>query len=122
MRMDLEMKNTSNSDYTHCMIVVSLEMSEALATRYFENTGRKAIAIDPCYISKVGKKTPHIDNFWSGGAQAVKHGLEIMEIALIDIDAHDCIMLRAHQTPSFKELNLRSKSMWNITPCIHLNQ
>ena len=28
MRMDLEMKNTSNSDCTHCTIVVSLEMSD----------------------------------------------------------------------------------------------
>jgi hypothetical protein len=28
MRMDLEMNNTSNSDYTHCTIVVSLEMSD----------------------------------------------------------------------------------------------
>ena len=28
MRMDSEMKNTSNSDYTHCTIVVSLEMSD----------------------------------------------------------------------------------------------
>ena len=88
-----------------------LKFNIALATRYFDNTGRKAIAIDPSYISKAGKKTPHIGNFWSGCAQAVKHGLEIMGIALIDIDAHDCIMLRAHQTPSFKELNLRSKSM-----------
>ena len=28
MRMDSEMKNTSNWDYTHCMTVVSLEMSD----------------------------------------------------------------------------------------------
>ena len=46
--------------------------------------GRWAIAIDPSYISKAGKKTPHIGRFWSGCAQAVKHGLEIMGIGLID--------------------------------------
>ena len=28
MRMASEMKNTSNWDYTHCMTVVSLEMSD----------------------------------------------------------------------------------------------
>ena len=32
---------------------------------------RIAIAIDPCYISKSGKKTPGIDWFWSGCASAI---------------------------------------------------
>ena len=40
--------------------------------------------IDPSYISKAGKKTPHIGRFWSGCAQSVKHGLEIMGIGLIE--------------------------------------
>ena len=57
------------------------------------------------------KKTPHIGRFWSGCAQAVKQGLEIMGIGLIDIDANDCIMLRAHQSLTGKELGLRDKSM-----------
>lgn len=35
---------------------------------------RVAIAIDPCYISKAGKKTPGIDWFWSGCAAAMKRG------------------------------------------------
>lgn len=88
-----------------------LKLNAALADRYFGKSGRKVIAIDPSYISKAGKKTPHIGNFWSGCAGAVKHGLEIMGIGLIDIDVHDCIMLRAHQTPNSIELNFRSKSM-----------
>ena len=37
-------------------------------------TGRWAIAIDPCYISKAGKKAPHIGRFWSGCAQSEKMG------------------------------------------------
>ena len=37
-------------------------------------TGRWAIAIDPCYISKAGKKDPHIGRFWSGCAQSEKMG------------------------------------------------
>ena len=88
-----------------------MKLNAVLADRYFGLSGRKAIAIDPSYISKAGKKTPHVGTFWSGCAGAVKHGLEIMGIGLIDIDTHDCIMLRAHQTPNTKELNLRSKSM-----------
>ena len=73
--------------------------------------GRWAIAIDPSYISKAGKKTPHIGRFWSGCAQSVKHGLEIMGIGLIDIDTKDCMMLRAHQSLNNKELSLRNKTM-----------
>ena len=88
-----------------------LKLNVSLAKRYFGEKGRHAIAIDPSFISKSGKKTPHIGRFWSGCAQAVKHGLEIMGIGLIDIDANDCIMLRAHQSLTNKELGLRDKSM-----------
>ncbi|MGE9955758.1 transposase, partial [Segatella copri] len=48
---------------------------------------------------------------WSGCAQSVKHGLEIMGIGLIDIDTKDCMTLRAHQSLSNKELSLRNKTM-----------
>ena len=71
---------------------------------------RVGIAIDPSYISKAGKKTPHIGRFWSGCAGAVKHGLEILGIGVIDADLHDCMMLRAVQTANEKgggsEMNL----------------
>ena len=50
---------------------------------------RKAIAIDPSYIPKSGKKTPWIGCFWSGCAGEYKRGLEIMGIGVIDIDNHD---------------------------------
>ena len=88
-----------------------LKLNVALAKRFFGEGGRWAVALDPCFISKAGKKTPHIGRFWSGCAQAVKHGLEIMGIGLVDINSNNCIMLRAHQTPSQKELNLRDRTM-----------
>ena len=88
-----------------------LKLNVSLARRFFGETGRWAIAIDPCFISKAGKKTPHIGRFWSGCARAVRHGLEIMGLGLIDIDTNNCIMLRAHQTPCQKELVLRDKSL-----------
>ena len=62
-----------------------LKLNVSLAKRFFGKQGRWAIAIDPSYISKAGKKTPHIGRFWSGCAQSVKHGLEITGIGLIDI-------------------------------------
>ena len=51
-----------------------LKLNVSLAKRFFGKQGRWAIAIDPSYISKAGKKTPHIGRFWSGCAQSVKHG------------------------------------------------
>ncbi len=48
---------------------------------------------------KSGKKTPYIGKFRSGCASAMKRGLEILGIGIIDIDSRDCMMLRAEQTP-----------------------
>lgn len=59
---------------------------------------RIAIAIDPCYISKSGKKTPGIDWFWSGCAAAAKKGLEILGISIVDADDKDAVFLKAEQT------------------------
>ena len=73
--------------------------------------GLLAIAIDPSYISKSGKKTPHIGTFWSGCASSMKHGLEIMGLTLVDVYANSCMMLRAHQTPSTGELKLRNMTL-----------
>lgn len=100
----------NNFDRRRSKSINWLKLNVSLAKRYFGETGRWAIAIDPCFISKAGKKTPHIGRFWSGCAQAVKRGLEIMGIGLIDIEANNCIMLRAHQTPGQKELALRDKT------------
>jgi hypothetical protein len=75
-----------------------------LSSRLFKEGDRKAIAIDPSYISKSGKHTHGIGRFWSGCAQQVKHGLEILGIGLIDIDRKDCVSLKAVQTPSPKSL------------------
>ena len=51
----------------------------------------RAIAIDPCYIPKSGKKTPGLGYFWSGTANDTKRGLEILGMALVD--ATDCLTL-----------------------------
>lgn len=65
---------------------------------------RKAVAIDPSYISKSGKHTQGVGSFWSGCAQSVKHGLEILGIGLVDIDSKECVSLKAVQTPAPKSL------------------
>ena len=72
---------------------------------------RKAIAIDPSYIPKSGKKTPWIGYFWSGCAGEYKRGLEIMGIGVIDIDNHECMTLGSIQTPDCKTLDNMDKNL-----------
>lgn len=73
--------------------------------------GRRAIAIDPSYIPKSGKKTPYMGSFWSGCAQSIKRGLEIMGVATIDIDNHTALHLESVQTPPSKTLSQMFKSL-----------
>ena len=56
------------------------------------------IAIDPSYVSKSGKNTPGLGYFWSGCAQTMKRGLEILGIALVDADTREAYAIRAVQT------------------------
>ena len=77
------------------------------ADRFQYGMKRLAIAIDPSYVSKAGKKTDHIGRFWSGCASAVKHGLEILGIAVVDADIKDAMMLRAVQTLNATELKAK---------------
>ena len=77
---------------------------ELAIARYAGSPNRRAIAIDPSYIDKSGKHTPGLGRFWSGCAGEAKHGLEIMGVGVTDIDVHECMMLRAIQTPSTETL------------------
>lgn len=81
-----------------------LGFNTSLMWRRFGHESRKAIVIDASYISKAGKKTPYIGKFWSGCASSMKRWLEILGIGIVDIDAHDCMMLRAEQTPNKKRM------------------
>ena len=98
-----------NRSRAKCINWVKFNLS--LSRRYLNMDGLLAIAIDPSYISKSGKKTPHVGTFWSGCAGSMKHGLEIMGLALVDVYANNCMMLRAHQTSSIGELKLRNMTL-----------
>lgn len=69
-------------------------------------SGRYAIAFDPSYISKSGKKTPGVGWYWSGCANQAKWGLEIGGLAAIDIDNHTAFHLEAVQTLNTDDQNL----------------
>ena len=84
--------------------------NESLVGRHLTGS-RKALAIDPSYIPKSGKKTPWIGYFWSGCASEYKRGLEIMGIGVIDVDSHECMTLGSVQTPDSKTLDNVDKSL-----------
>lgn len=78
-----------------------------LMGKLFGSNDRKAIAIDPSYISKSGKHTPNIGYFWSGVAGAAKRGLEILGIGIIEIDMKDCLILKAERPQMWKTCRRR---------------
>ena len=58
---------------------------------------RIAQAIDPSHIDKSGNHTPGVGYFQSrcaSAASAAKHGLEILDIAVIDEDEKDAVHSR----------------------------
>lgn len=61
------------------------------------------LAFDPSYLSKAGKCTPHVGTYWSGTAQAVKHGIEIGSLAVVDIANRTALSLEAVQTPKISK-------------------
>jgi len=67
---------------------------------------RIAIAFDPSFVTKSGKKTDGVGLFWSGCASSVKWGLEIGGIAAIDLENHTAIHLEAVQTIPNKNQSL----------------
>jgi hypothetical protein len=59
---------------------------------------RRAIAFDPSYIPKSGRKTEGVGWFWSGCANKAKWGLEIGGMAVLDLENHTALHLEAIQT------------------------
>jgi hypothetical protein len=57
------------------------------------------LAFDPSYLPKSGKKTAHVGRFWSGKDQAVKPGIEVGAMAVVDVKNGTALSLEAVQTP-----------------------
>lgn len=61
---------------------------------------KRAIGFDPSYISKSGKKTPGLGYYYSGVASKYKKGLEIGNLAVLDVDQNTAYHLESVNTPS----------------------
>jgi hypothetical protein len=66
-------------------------------------SNEKAVAFDPSYISKSGRKTPGCGYFWSGCAGHTKWGLEIGGFAALDIKQNTALHYIADQTLGVEE-------------------
>jgi hypothetical protein len=60
--------------------------------------GKVALAFDPSFISKAGKKTPGVGYFWSGVAGKSKWGLEFCGLAILDLTRKTAFHLFGFQT------------------------
>ena len=74
-----------------------------------------AIAFDPSYVQKSGKKTPGLGKYWSGCAQSAKWGLEFCGLAALDMEARTAFHIEAVQTIPSKETTLTQKYTEMIT-------
>jgi len=73
--------------------------------------GPRIIALDPSFIPKSGKSTYGRGQYWSGTAKAVKWGLEICGVAVVDILNNTAFHLNAWQTPSADELHKKELNL-----------
>lgn len=71
----------------------------------------RIVVFDPSYISKSGKHTYGTGKFWSGCAQKVSWGLEIGELAIVDIANQTALHYYCEQTPSKHALQQKG---WNV--------
>ncbi len=59
----------------------------------------RIIAADCSFVPKSGKQTPHLGKFWNGCVSKALPGLEISEIALVDVEKNTAFHLECLQTP-----------------------
>ena len=64
--------------------------------KVFSSSDQISIVIDAAFIQKSGRCTPCTGLYWSGGAGAMKHGMEINTIGVTAVEKHDCMILTNH--------------------------
>ncbi len=62
------------------------------------------LAFDPSCQPKSGKKTAHVGRFWSGKDRAVKPGIKVGAMAVVDVKNGTAFSLEAVQTPRIDKI------------------
>lgn len=63
-------------------------------------SSHRMIASDASFVPKSGTRTPHLGQFWNGCASRKERGIELHELAVVDIDRHTALHLEARHTPA----------------------
>jgi hypothetical protein len=74
-------------------------------------SGKHFVLFDPSFLSKSGKKTASVGNFWSGCAGAVKRGMEMSCLAVADMQQHTAYHLNTCLTPLPKDLKAKNQTL-----------
>lgn len=69
------------------------------------------LAFDPSYLPKSGKHTPNLGKFWSGCLGKAVKGLEIGDLAVVDLGHHTAFNLEAIPTPCPDELKAKGQGL-----------
>jgi hypothetical protein len=77
-------------------------------------SGEHFVLFDPSFLTKSGKKTPSVGNFWSGCANAVKRGMEMSCLAVADMKQHTAYHLSATVTPLPKDLKVNNQTLMDF--------
>jgi DDE superfamily endonuclease len=75
-----------------------------------EPNREQVAAIDCSFISKSGKQTWGVDNFYNGSISKSQKGLEISVIAVVDVSAHQAYTLSVKQTATTNRQPIPSAS------------
>jgi hypothetical protein len=62
-------------------------------------SAHRILAADCSFVPKSGKHTPHLGVFWNGSVSKAMTGLEISELALVDVEKNTAFHLECLQTP-----------------------
>jgi hypothetical protein len=71
----------------------------------------RVVVFDPSYISKSGKHTFGTGKYWSGCLQKAKWGLEIGELAIVDIANQTALHYYCEQTPDKATLEANKQTL-----------
>jgi hypothetical protein len=63
------------------------------------STEHRIIAAACSFVPKSGHETPHLGTFWNGSISKAQKGLEISELAVVDVEMNTAFHLECLQTP-----------------------
>jgi putative transposase len=83
---------------------VALNAELASELQKAERMGKRLVlAMDGSFISKAGKHTPGLGNFWDSKVGKARRGLEIHTAAVIDLEHRQAFALEAKRTPEIAQ-------------------